>query len=398
MPPTTDDQSLTAAPMLEELNYATSIEEAVKRAVMLGAQSFSEICLASRGAFPVDVFLALQRLDLSEEVLKQDISHCILNKHKVVEDWWPEPSPANHEWRFTHETAERIADTALDCGQRILCLGTPTVFRSLIFRGADARLVDRNPFVRNALPYVPRDRILIADICDRASISGSDRFDVVVMDPPWYPAHVNYWLGVAGELLRDRGTIIVPLFPELTRPFATSERNAILDNLAEFGTYHVALEKIWYETPLFERETLAMLGVPPLPLWRVADLVTLSLNSSTRSLDLVAPIEDDWFHFLFGTQTVAIKKSENADPIRLSAPYEDFTFLLRSVSSREPVRAAIGLWTSRNRVARVTGNARIAHFLKKLEMGSTCRIAMAEVAKDVEEISALEMVVALIGW
>src|SRR5260370_40695160 len=125
-PSTTCQKPMTTTLMSEETDYFTLIEKTVVRAVQQGAQSFSEVCLASKGAFPSDVLTAIQRLDLSEEVLTPKISRRFLDTHILVEDCWPEPSPVDYEWRFTYETAEKIAKTALEYCQRILCFGDPT--------------------------------------------------------------------------------------------------------------------------------------------------------------------------------------------------------------------------------------------------------------------------------
>jgi len=382
----------------EDDSYAILLDKTVLRAARLGAPSFLEITLACKGAFPSDVWSAIKRLNLIEAVITSKSARRILDTHRMLEDWWPEPSPVNYEWRFTCETAEDIAQTALEYGRRILCLGTPTVFRNLVFRGADAYLVDRNPFIATSLQSVSKDRIVIADVSDRRRISALNRFDVVVMDPPWYPAHINYWLNIARELVASTGTILLTLFPELTRPSARSERTALLERLGDFGVYEFAPRKVSYETPLFERETLSALGVPPLPVWRTGELLALSVSSSSPAFDAAAPTEDEWGYFLFGTQVVGLRKStSDAENITVSAPYEDFTFLLRSVSTRDPIRPIIGLWTSRNRVAKLTGSARIGQFLKTLQSGVACQIAIDQTAMDSQESAALKMLVALIG-
>lgn len=382
--------------MSEKSDYDTLIERSVVMAVQQGARSFSEICLATRGAFPADVLAALRRLGFDDELFP-DISARTLNE--LHENWWPEPSPVDYEWRFTFETAQSIATIALGFGQRVLCLGTPTVFRSLFLRGTDTDLVDRNPLIVRALSSVPTERIHIADISNY-SLDSERSFDVIVMDPPWYPDHVRHWLSIASEVVSDEGTIIFTLFPELTRPGAELERAVLLSGLAKIGTYEVSPGSVSYVTPLFERETLSALGVPPLPQWRTADLVTLRVSPTRDRLEPTAPpSEFEWEHFLFGTQVVAIKRVlSDTKPITVASPYDDRAFLLRSVSSRDPVRSTIGLWTSRNRVARLTGNARIAQFLRALEHGVTCDHAIDQIAETKEESAALEMIVALIGW
>ncbi|HKP38457.1 MAG TPA: hypothetical protein VJT71_16480 [Pyrinomonadaceae bacterium] len=379
-----------------EYDYSTLIEKQVIRAVKAGARSFSEVCLASNGAFPTDVFATIQRLELSDKILVADR----LVKHEQSNYEWPEPSPVDYEWRFTRKTAETLATTSMEFGHRILCIGTPTVFRNLILRGADAHLLDRNPLIADAFRRLPKERIHIADISESHRFSNLGGFDVVVMDPPWYPTYVNYWVSIASSILVSNGTIILTLFPELTRPDARLQRAMLLSNLDQFGTYEVIQQNISYETPLFERETLSAVGVPALPVWRTADLVILQIRPSRSSLFAApAPNEFQWDRFLFGTQVVAVRKtSEESRPISVSSPYEDLSYLLRSVSTRDPVRSTIDLWTSRNRVAKVAGQRRISEFLRILESGIPCREAISHISTNSEEQTALETIVALIGW
>jgi hypothetical protein len=124
-----------------------------------------------------------------------------------------------------------------------------------------------------------------------------------------------------------------------------------------------------YATPRFEGEVLRRLGLPPLPAWRAADLIRVTLNGSARRPARIRgrsrPSPGTWSRFIIGDQVVAVADRGRDDgPILYEPPSPTIhNFALDSVSARDARRNAITIWTSRNLGANATGTRRIATVL-----------------------------------
>ena len=386
----------------ENTTYQLRVEQHVRRALANQPscfESFESVCRSCHGAFPVDVLAALKRLLESGSVSKSQVtfnSGSVFSKSNGGSG--PEPSPMDYEWRFTKDSAKDVSKLAGNLGTRIICLGTPSVFGHLLSQNADAYLIDRNPFITVAFRQIAADKIVVADVSDFNRVSSLGKFDVIVMDPPWYQNHIRVWLHSAIGLGRKGAKVIMTLFPDLVRPTAWTERSEVLDLLAGLGEFSVLSKGVEYETPRFESETLAAMGIRGLYSWRLADLVALSLNGSFP-VKAAAPLEQQrWERFRFGDKVVGLDQaSSNETNITVESPYPDGSFVLKSISMRDPIKSRIGFWTSRNRAAIVKGNQRIGGFLRAVEAGAKLERAKALARPEPKEEAALEKLLALIG-
>jgi hypothetical protein len=377
---------------MKENAYMERVEEAVRDALAGGAVSPEELCRAARGAFPTDVMVAANCVNGETKSQSARIDS------RTLPEGWPEPFPGDFEWRFTVACAAGIANCASDLGAPIACLGTPTVFSSLVARGREAVLIDRNPFVVKAL-YASGGTVIEADVGDLPGVLNGAKFPVVIMDPPWYPAHIRFWLTRAVSIASDPASLVLPLFPELVRPGALAERLSLTTEISRLGSIEMLQENVTYATPLFEQEVLSALGAPPLKAWRVADLVILHLQVQRRNPVAQRPKEDAWDRFLFGSQVVGVRRIVESDsPISVVPLYNDGSFLRRSVSARDPDWGMIGVWTSRNRVLRATGTDRLRSFLAGLSAGHGFEGLIAKYSRTTDEVHALRLLAALIGW
>jgi hypothetical protein len=99
--------------------------------------------------------------------------------------------------------------------------------------------------------------------------------------------------------------------------------------------------------------------------WRRADLVELVVQ---RQPPLeVWGSEAAWMRLVVGAQVIHLDPCAASGPGDVLAPVDgraDFRY--GSISTRDPRRADIGLWTSRSRVARVRRPAVVAALLERL--------------------------------
>jgi Probable N6-adenine methyltransferase len=275
----------------------------------------------------------------------------------------PELHPLLFEWYFDAPSVRFIAEVVMGAGHNILCLGTPSVANYLA--GAQGRprvtLVDADPGVPHRFPELQRADVHVGEL---DSFVGSTDYSVVVADPPWYLADTLRWLRTAHQRVRQGGTIILPLFPDLTRPEASAERATIFAAAERIGRAELWARKVVYRTPGFEQQAFRALGLPETGDWRTADLLVVRQVHGHAKLGVPNRTHrglEGWRRFEIGAQVVMLRELE-------TSPHDASVFLpiagcprntLTSVSERDPRRALVGLWTSRNRVAAV-GNVREA--------------------------------------
>lgn len=362
--------------------------------------SLTAFCRASRGAFPTQVRAVLDRLGLESESDWTDQLPARETPGNDRHDAWPEPSPANYEWRFTLDTARELADRAAQSGSPILCLGTPTVFAALRHAGADAVLIDRNELLFRSLSRFGTERLVHRDVTTLHALGWPKRFAVAVVDPPWYMEHMRYWIRQLSHLVTPDAHVFLALFPELLRPQAGDERATLCHELGEYGDLSVEENALLYETPPFENETMAAHGVCLDAPWRCADLISLQLRKALVDIVAPEPEQERWISFRYGMKVVNVREDLTLDstPLHLTSLYGDGSYLVHSVSARQVPRRAIGLWTSRNRAVRVSGGGEVlVTFLSDLAHGVSPSAAIDALATDASERASLEFVLALIG-
>ena len=364
----------------------------------------TDLCRNSGGAFPTDV------VAVARELLGSDLDHWphrrwpddALGTEDAAVPSMPEPHPIDFEWRYTAATADALAKVLASRKERIGCFGTPSVFVRLVHQSVDAVLVDRNPgLVRHFAPAL-HSRMLTADLSQeqvRPPMQRED-FDTILLDPPWYVSHTLAWVGRALSSLRSGGRIIVTLFPELLRPDARREREDLLTTLQSLGEVRRLDLLPRYTTPVFESETLSAFGLADLGQWRTGELFEVTVRDpATQQLDVPTIENPTWDRVQLGRQVVAIRNDPATRdlPISVQPVGPTGSFLLRSVSARDPVRQNVTVWTSRNRGASVTGTGRAHQFLARVAGGESPKEVLGT-SPFTESRGELISLLALVGW
>ncbi len=335
--------------------------------------TLDEVFLAARGAFPSDVLA-----NRPESPVGLRIAQLL----RDVEDSPPhssahEPHPLDFDWRFDQRT--QVALTRLLNGmreKRIVCLGTPTIAYRLAGLGHQVVLIDNN-----ALADARPDslEVLTGDVACALALGAAD---LVVVDPPWYPDQMTRWLQLAVELLSVGGQLWTSMFGELLRPRAATERTELMTELERIGQVEVDRDLLRYETPRFEYEALKAQGILLGRPWRRADLVRFVLKTEPRS-DLGgdrfdhrrSPASVDgpvWDSFRICGQSVRTRlRGDTVAGAPLAQLSGCVGFVLPTVSMRDPRRAEIDVWSSRNRVAACGDRARLNGMLLRLEAAAS---------------------------
>lgn len=290
----------------------------------------------------------------------------------------PDPHPLDFDWRFTAETVSSLIPFIGK--SRPLLFGMPSLALELSERRFEHLLVDRQPF-----SLTESRNFVNADI--RYSPLNLGKFENVFFDAPWYLEDLLHWFRVAAQHVSDNGRIIFSIWPDHIRPNAYLERRAAIRFVSEFGRITERPTALAYETPAFERASLASMGFPTEKSWRRGDLVIVEMENAPSLESLPIKFKESgrhWKRFTFGSFQIAVRLSdqESVEPKLLKIGQ---SWTMPSVSRRWEGRSEIDLWTSDNRIARLVSPNVFARAL--CNMQKKCTPASLEEKRALELLS-----------
>lgn len=341
-----------------------------RRAVSLlsrGVVEFWSIVRQCGGAYPVDVRCVLRRLaEEGDSPAQSVLDHLDTNRAQsmslgVQEDEsseitrvLPAPHPIDFDWRFAPETADSLAadmQAQSNCSASVVVLGAPTLFMALCNRKVGATLVDQNRLVGERLSRLGYQDVVQGDLFDPLSVKGL-RAKVVMADPPWYLDYYEAFLCRASEILELDGILYLSVLPWLTRPTAVDDRLGLIKMAADMGfdIVHMAEGSLFYESPPFERRSLALEGLTN-GLWRSGDLCSFRKVTDVGPRNKVSPVHgNEWDSFEIGNVVIKVRRRANEDKEFKVGTIGKAEGVFSSVSRRSPERSLIDVWTSSNRV------------------------------------------------
>jgi hypothetical protein len=368
------------------IDYNSKVRKKVEGLIEAGTSSFSELCAGCEGVPPLELWNYYSQSLLVKESEKESV-------YKL----FPEPHPVDFDWRFSAETINNLVEQSKSYS-KILCVGTPTIFKELISENPETYLIDNNEIICDYFTPNHSDRVVRADLfIDHINMCD---FDLVITDPPWYPEHYKVWINRISQVVKNGASIITTLFPRLVRPNAEVEREEIFNIFQNLGEISIVKGGAKYDTPIFELETMMANGIPPIYNWRNADLLFVS-NCKKMNLEVTPfpSIPSEWIKIQIKSQIIALKREENQSAkISAKAVYEDGSFILKSVSRRHPNRDTINFWTSRNRCLKVSGIEKIIDFLESIQNNKASLTQQIKSnCESQEEENSLTLITSLIG-
>ncbi|NEO46375.1 MAG: hypothetical protein F6K55_20490 [Moorea sp. SIO4A3] len=286
----------------------------------------------------------------------------------------PIPHPLDYDWRFSDAAARRLLN---ECAKvthfydTIVLLGTPSLLRMGIEESYSRHLVllEASQTITDSLAQaVPKTQVIRCDVMKEPLPSLTAA--AVVLDPPWYPEHIQSFLWTACHLCQIGGYILISMPPVGTRPGIKEEWAKILDWAQQIGLTLVKLEKsaLSYVTPPFELNVLRAEGLRTVSReWRHGDLAVFSRRHQAKIPRPTVPsLEDKWIEEVLLGVRIRVRQPnilDFADPSLISVVPGD---VLQSVSRRDSRRQLADVWTSGNRIFACQGRGVLLQILRSL--------------------------------
>jgi hypothetical protein len=339
-----------------EIEYENRVQERIRQSLSRGHRSFGEIVRNCQGAYPTTVHNVLQR--------QADVRDRLGAMFELTHTNGPNPSPSTLDqiegnpvlssWYFTNETCRRLAQLRDWNETSIAFLGTPRLYDWFSRAGLGRRrlLLDLDALVIETLAETISDlgELRLYDAQNEISEDLEGRFQAVFLDPPWYPEDYVLWLRRAMRLAPG-GFLCASLFPELTRPTASTERLMIRKEFADHSEFSIIVsDYLEYEIPSFEDHELAVAGLEAMVPWKLSDLLLccvkrqLPVPSIAHSIDR----QHQWKEIDIGSLRLFVDLSKSTAS---STPFltcgVDNMEILPSPSRRNPALASVNVLSSR---------------------------------------------------
>lgn len=331
------------------------------------ATALEELVRACQGAFPTLVqetaaWVAKQHPGLlAADALRQQST--LPASLAAASSLLPLPHPLDFEWRFSAQGCAMLAgwlDDHLHPGDPVALLGTPGFaeqFPGFSSRGTPT-LFERRPEACAALRAIPSLEVVQGSLQDTWR-GHAARFTAAVADPPWYPHLSEVFLRGAAQVLQPGGVLLFSVPGLATRPNLPAERTHLIQTALSTGLVLEAITPgaIEYESPPFEIAALAATGLPGFDTrWRRGDLlrfrrVPVDASTTTPASGVPGEPASQWREVAVGRGRIRVDVASQPDGAGLLESVVEGD-VLQSVSSRDPRRAGVNVWTTTNRVFR----------------------------------------------
>jgi hypothetical protein len=194
-------------------------------ALTSGVSTFNQMLALLPGVYPSVALNSLQRLasthQISAKVLadfappaRESLKEQNYAHHQIA---LPVPHPLDYDWRFSDAAVQQLLSKCAELtrpGETIALLGTPSLLRMGIEQSYPRQLIllEASCTITDSFAQVaPKTQILRCDLIKDPLPNLLAA--VVVLDPPWYPEHIQSFLWAACQLCQIGGYIFISMPP-----------------------------------------------------------------------------------------------------------------------------------------------------------------------------------------
>ncbi len=344
--------------MQEQAQFDLWVDGQVKERLRVATDWQSLLC-ALPGVYPSVVLESVRRVGLEHLLVtcprRQRTAAASFAMGLWVDGILPTPHPLDGTWWYADNSLETLLHLIESCTNsydRVLMLGTPSLFRFSVGRKLRRELtcVDRGDvgLFNAGHESLVEDLLLRQPRLSRPAAA-------IVADPPWYSRETRAFLLMARRNALHGGRVLLSVPPIGTRPGIQREWEEMVLWAAQIGLELIDYRYgvLPYVSPLFERNALKAAGIPECPAdWRRGDLAIFR-SVDREALESEASFAPDvaWRECSMGGVRVRVQGHSRGwknPELREIVPGN----VLPSVSRRDRRLSEIDVWTSGNRVYR----------------------------------------------
>lgn len=365
--------------------FEDAVDGWVLDAIACEVRTFNQLLASLPGVYPSVALHSLQRLASTQRIsteLLADILKPTKQKLEPLTDSYhqislPVPHPLDYDWRFSDAAVQHLLNQCAKLSgsnETVALIGTPSLLRMGIEQSYPRQLIllEASRATTDSLASsVPQAQVLRCDAIEDPLPKLNAA--TVVLDPPWYPEHIQSFLWAACQLCKIGGHILISMPPVGTRPGIEREWTNTLDWAQQMGLALVkrAPVALSYVTPPFELNGLKAEGVHGVSReWRRGDLAVFCRTHQTQvPRPTVLPQKDSWIEEVLLGVRVRVRQPDSsgfADPSLISVVPGN---VLQSVSRRAPHRQLADVWTSGNRIFACQGRNILWYILQAVAVG-----------------------------
>lgn len=266
----------------------------------------------------------------------------------------PDPHPLDFDWRFTAETTNKLLRKISD-KNNILLVGTPTLAYELQLTNSNYTLVDRQ-----YVPGVKNQVNLDISIC----LPLTQKYDAIIIDSPWYEEDFFRWVSWSSSCITADGVIYSSLWPIETRTSSRMERTRIFNWLKKWSKYSIEGGYLSYQQPKYELIAKQVNSdFDNEKKWSKGDMLAIY---PYKKVEIAIPLEraKTWVRYTIGTLQLAVRIDDIQNEPKVTTIESAQDWIWPHISKRAKDRDEIGLWSSRNFVAKLDGSTGFINILE----------------------------------
>lgn len=361
-------------------------------------RTFEFISKSLNGLDPIQLKEAIDRLEKKEILHKRadmwsvkekgkpltlnfhsDDPQLYLKKYMGYFEFLKMPHPLDFEWRNSTASLNYLINKVQEINSvndRILFLGMPTLFATACIKDIPQKvtLVERNKPIVRGLAKLNADnkrfQILEADIF-KVAPKEIGKYYSVIMDPPWYSPHFYQFMWLAAQCVEVGGVIGISLPPINTRPNIDKERIDWISFCQKHGLCleNLYAQKLHYAMPFFEFNAFRAAGIKDiLPFWRKGDFALFrKVHTDKHERPVLDEHKIEWTEKEIDTVRIRTKDEKCSDNEEFKITHLIKGDILPTVSTRDRRRDEANVWTSGNRIYKVSNTKKFLQLLNDFE-------------------------------
>lgn len=361
-------------------------------------RTFEFISKSLNGLDPIQLKEAIDRLEKKEILHKRadmwsvkekgkpltlnfhsDDPQLYLKKYMGYFKFLKMPHPLDFEWRNSTASLNYLINEVQEINSvndRILFLGMPTLFATACIKDIPQKvtLVERNKPIVRGLAKLNADKkrfqILEADIF-KVAPKEIGKYYSVIMDPPWYSPHFYQFMWLAAQCVEVGGVIGISLPPINTRPNIDKERIDWFSFCQKHGLCleNLYAQKLHYAMPFFEFNAFRAAGIKDIfPFWRKGDFALFrKVHTDKHERPVLDEHKIEWTEKEIDTVRIRTKDEKSSDNEEFKITHLIKGDILPTVSTRDKRRDEANVWTSGNRIYKVSNTKKFLQFLNDFE-------------------------------